>query len=88
VEIGVLERDAHQLLVSLMKLQKPKQTVNAERHSYFFCSQALLLGELLLSLVLLFCWLFLFFLFKSSRTSRSQSSTQALVSRGSDNDMW
>jgi flagellar biogenesis protein FliO len=72
-------------LVSLMKLQK--QTVNAERHSYFFCSQALLLGELLLSLVLLFCWLFLFFLFKSSR-SRSQSSTQALVSRGSDNDMW
>jgi hypothetical protein len=55
VEIGVLERDAHQLLVSRMKmqLQKQKQTVNAERHSCFFCSQALLLGELLLSLVLL-----------------------------------
>ena len=52
MEIGVLERDAHQLLVSL-KLQKQKQTVNAERHSCFFCSQALLLGELLLSLVLL-----------------------------------
>jgi uncharacterized membrane protein len=52
VEIGVLERDAHQLLVSLMKMQlQQKQTVNAERHSCF-CSQALL-GELLLSLVLL-----------------------------------
>jgi hypothetical protein len=35
VEIGVLERDAHQLLVSLQMQQQ--KTVNAERHSCF-CS--------------------------------------------------